>query len=323
MARVAGCDPGTSSLDMLVLDDGQVAEQIRFSPAELRASPSAPVDWLRERGPFDLIAGPSGYGVPLVRNADLTDDHLNQMTLVRPDERGTSQGVLGFSAMLRAFRDSALPVVFLPGVIHLPTVPDHRKFNRIDLGTADKLAVASLAIRQIGGSGRFLLLELGSAFTALIVVHDGQIIHGIGGSAGPIGGQSGGAWDGEAAYWLSPLRKQDLFTGGVRDTNSTIAEDESLRQSLMGLYAVTPFETVVVSGKRADDPAMLPRLRKLFPEFPAIIPLPSLPGAWVKTAAQGAAIIAEGLATDSPLMERLQLRHATGSVLDWLRYRPT
>lgn len=321
MPRVAGCDPGTSSLDVLLLEDGRVADQIRFSPDELRAQPSLPVDWLNAHGHFDLIAGPSGYGVPLVHNRDLTDAHLEQMILVRPDERGTSQGVLGFSAMLRAFRDSRLPVVFLPGVIHLPTVPAYRKFNRIDLGTADKLAVVALAIRQLGNARRFALLEMGSAFTATIIVHDGQIVHGIGGSSGPIGGQSSGAWDGEAAYWLSPLRKRDLFAGGVRDGLPPEAEDESLRQTIMGLNAVTPFDTILISGSRTDDPAMQSRIRKLLPEFRDVVPLQPLPNAWVKSAAQGAALIAEGLAADAPFIDQMRLREASGSVLDWLRYR--
>jgi hypothetical protein len=57
MIRVAGADPGTSSLDLLVLEDGVVADQARFSPDQLRADPSQPVAWLCERGPFDLIAG--------------------------------------------------------------------------------------------------------------------------------------------------------------------------------------------------------------------------------------------------------------------------
>ena len=116
MPRVAGCDPGTSSLDVLVLSDGTVADQVRFAPADLSNDPELPVRWLRDRGPFDLIAGPSGYGLPLVRAADCSDLDLDLMSLVRPDERGTARGVPAFSAVARAFRDSGLPVVFLPDV---------------------------------------------------------------------------------------------------------------------------------------------------------------------------------------------------------------
>src|SRR5262249_12549405 len=112
MLRVAGCDPGTSSLDVLVLQDGTVVDQVRYAPEQLRADSAAPVAWLRDRGPFDLIAGPSGYGLPLIRAADCTDSQLELMSLVRPDERGSQEGVAGFSAVVRAFRDSGLPVVF-------------------------------------------------------------------------------------------------------------------------------------------------------------------------------------------------------------------
>src|SRR6266545_4070220 len=109
MPRVAGCDPGTSSLDILALEDGRVVAKVRIEPDELREEPTIPVQWLREEGPFDLIAGPSGYGLPLVSAADCTDSQLALMSLVRPDER-EAKGVGAFSAMLRALRDSGLPV---------------------------------------------------------------------------------------------------------------------------------------------------------------------------------------------------------------------
>ncbi len=102
MPRVAGCDPGTSSLDILALEDGRVVAQVRIESDDLRADPTLPVRWLRDEGPFDLIAGPSGYGLPLVRAADCTDAQLGLMSLVRPDERA-AKGVGGFSAMLRRF----------------------------------------------------------------------------------------------------------------------------------------------------------------------------------------------------------------------------
>src|SRR2546421_11244828 len=111
MVRVAGTDPGTSSLDLLVLDDGAVRDQVRFAPDDLRADAELPVRWLAERGPFDLVAGPSGYGLPLRRAADCTDRDLALLSLVRPDDRGRG-GAPGFSAVVRAFRASGPPAVF-------------------------------------------------------------------------------------------------------------------------------------------------------------------------------------------------------------------
>src|SRR4051794_12478292 len=188
--RVAGADPGTSSLDLLVLQDGAVVEQRRFPSEELRANAALPVRWLEERGPFDLVAGPSGYGLPLVRAGDCGERERALMALVRPDERGQAEerprGVAGFSSPLAAVCGSSLPVVFLPGVIHLPSVPAHRKVNRIDLGTPDKLCVAVLALAlragQRGGDlGAYhgCVVELGSAFTACVVLSGGRVVDGL------------------------------------------------------------------------------------------------------------------------------------------------
>ena len=325
--RVAGCDPGTSSLDLLILDDGAVAGQQRFSASKLQADPSAPVRWLTEHGPFALIAGPSGYGLPLIRAADCTERDRALMTLVRADERGRGgQGVLGFSTLLSAICTSELPVVFLPGVIHLPTVPEHRKINRIDLGTPDKLCVAALALAT-RVKGRACVVELGSAFTACVVIEDGHIVDGMGGTSGPCGWSSGGAWDGELAYLLSPLNKGDLFTGGVSsapdgETGRRLFV-EGLVKAVAGLRAVTPFGEIILSGRLLKtEPALTDRASAALGDIGAVVPLASLPGVRVKQAAQGAAVIADGLAggRHAPLVERLRLREAAGTVLDWLRH---
>jgi predicted butyrate kinase (DUF1464 family) len=324
MVRVAGTDPGTGSFDLLILDNGLVADQTRYSPQNLQADPEAPTRWLLERRPFDVVAGPSGYGLPLKHAVDCTPGDLAQMALVRPEERGQNQGVTQFLGIVRSFAASELPVVFLPGVIHLGTVPAHRKVNRIDLGTADKLCVAALALAQHPDLARaaFCLVELGGAFTACVVVVDGRVVDGIGGTGGPLGWHSSGGWDGEVAYLLSPLAKRDLFTGGVRsiaDPATAIAAfTESVCRAVAGLRAVTPFSDVILSGRLLDqEPAVA---QQIAAALGSVQQLAALPGAWVKHAAQGAAVLADGLAGGryAPLVHQLQLRDARGSVLDWL-----
>jgi predicted butyrate kinase (DUF1464 family) len=328
MPRIAATDPGTSSLDLLVLQDGAVRDQCRFAPDKLGADAGLPVRWLLQRGPFDLVAGPSGYGLPLLRAADCTDRDLALLSLVRPDDRAHA-GVAGFSAMVRAFRASGLPVVFLPGVIHLPTVPAHRKINRIDLGTPDKLCVAALALAQQAAPEQFrgCVVELGTAFTACVVLDNGRVVDGAGGSSGPCGWASPGAWDGETAYLFSPLSKRDLFAGGAGSVADAATGQAWFRESLVkavaGLQAVTPFAHVLLSGRLLEtEPVIAEAVVSDLARFGQVTRLESLPGAWVKHAAQGAAVLADGLASGwyAPLAERLALRDATGTVLDWLRH---
>jgi len=331
--RVAGTDPGTTSLDLLILQDGQVFDQCRLSPQQIQADPASPPRWLAERGPLDLAAGPSGYGLPLVRAADCTERDLLLMNLVRPDERGRG-GVVGFRALLESFCRSTLPVIFLPGVIHLPSVPSHRKSNRIDLGTADKLCVAALALAQrcarlqcAFGDYRGCVVELGSAFTACLVLDQGRIVDALGGTSGPCGWASGGAWDGETAYLFGPLGKRDLFAGGARDLAERDVGERALREGLVkavaGLRACTAFAEIVLSGRLLEtQPELAGRIEQDLARLAPVVRLESLPGAWVKHAAQGAAVLADGLAGGgwAALVEHMQLRQAAGTVLDWLSH---
>src|SRR4051812_21295625 len=81
LIRVVGTDPGTSSLDLLLLRDGAVAGQRRFFPAEVRGRAEILGELLAGWAPIDLVAGPSGYGLPLVRGESLTEDQIDQMSL--------------------------------------------------------------------------------------------------------------------------------------------------------------------------------------------------------------------------------------------------
>lgn len=326
MPRVVGCDPGTSGLDLALMDDGEIVDQASLEQERLFQGSDVFPSVLRAWAPVELVAGPSGYGVPLVRGAELSDDHLDQMALVRPDERGRAVGIGGFRRRVRELIETGLPCVFLPGGVHLPTIPAHRKANAIDLGTADKVCVVALALhqhRELTGvpydRATFAVVEVGSAFTAVLIVERGRIVDAAAGTRGPIGARSGGLWDGEAAYWLAPVSKDDLFRGGVRDLgeHGGVAFGESLRKHVAGLKAVTPFGRVYLSGARrslADG---------WLDDLAAVSPLPSLPGARVKHAAQGAALIADGLAggRHGDLVESLALRAASGRIDDYLTYR--
>jgi predicted butyrate kinase (DUF1464 family) len=231
--------------------------------------------------------------------------------------------VTGFRAWVQALLESGLPVTFLPGGIHLPTIPAHRKHFSIDLGTADKVAVAALAVAQELSAGRseheiqFALAEIGSAFTSVLVISGGAIVDAAAGSRGPIGRQSPGAWDGEVAYWLSPLSKNDLFQHGLDHLPSALRGDafrESLRKHVAGLQAVTPFQRIYLSG------AFRHMAEGVLEDLGQVSRLRSLAGAWVKHAAQGAAILADGLCggRHGRVLELLKLREASGTVLDHL-----
>lgn len=319
--RVAGCDPGTSSLDIVILDDGKVADQTRFPPELLRVDPRAPVSWLQQRRPLEFVAAPSGYGLPCREVQKCTAMERKLLSLVRQDEANAS-GVIGFSAICDAFMQSELPAFFLPGVIHLPTIPTHRKWNRIDLGTADKLAVAALGL-ELASVPSFALLEMGSAFTSCLVLQDGQIIDGLGGTAGAIGARSAGSWDGELAYILSPLHKKDLFQGGLDTHENAEAFLESSVRIVAGMKAVHSFDRCVLSGALlGSHPDLVHSLKDRLSRVAEVHVLGNLPGAWVKQAAQGAAILADGLAhgRHRALVEKLRLREASGTVLDWITH---
>src|SRR6266545_615462 len=196
MPRVIGVDPGTVSIDLCGLDDGRLFLDRSLPTARALADPAGFVALLERAGPLDLVAGPSGYGLPLTRVQDATEDDLRLAFLAAPGEAG---GIGGLAALVRALARSSLPVVLTPGVVHLPTVPAHRKVNRVDMGTAEKVCAVALAIdEQARRLARpltevsLVLLELGGAFSAAVAVAGGRIVDGAGGSSGARAGRRGG-----------------------------------------------------------------------------------------------------------------------------------
>jgi predicted butyrate kinase (DUF1464 family) len=346
MPRVAGVDPGTVSFDLCVLQDGEPAVEQVFETGSLSADSGPLLEALARHGPYDLIYGPSGYGLPLVAAADVGDRELAEMVLVRTDEARADAGVGGMRSLLRALARSGLPVVFGPGVIHLPSVPRHRKYNRIDLGTADKVCAAAYAIADQSArraialrETAMVLLELGGAFTAAMAITGGQIVDGLGGSSGPLGVRAAGALDGEVAYLLGPaLRKQTLFTGGALDPTGSLqitdlealwssaayAEGwtallEAVAKAVRALRVSVPApHEIVVSGRLARLPELVAALGSSLGDVAPVIAL--VPGR-ASAAAHGGALLADALAggRNAVLAEVLRVREASGTALDHLR----
>src|SRR2546428_1672734 len=82
MPRVVGIDPGTVSIDVCGIDDGRLFLDHSFPTGRALAEPAAFVALLDAAGPPDLVAGPSGYGLPLTRVQDASDrseEHTSEL----------------------------------------------------------------------------------------------------------------------------------------------------------------------------------------------------------------------------------------------------
>lgn len=358
MPRVVGIDPGTVSIDLCGLDGGRVFLDQSLPTADALADPSPLLELLADQhraAPLDLVAGPSGYGLPLIPAREVT---ANQLRLAYLAAEGEPGGIGGLGTLIRriARMRPAVPVVLTPGVIHLASVPPHRKVNRVDMGTADKVCACALAVREEAGRRRcherdvsLILLELGGAFTAALAVEEGQIVDGCGGTSGPLGARAAGALDGEVAFLAGTMTKEALFRGGVatiagvpdasvesvlaapgtpREALARAAYLESVVKSAAALLVAAPrADVVVLSGRLAHVGGVADEIARRLGELRAAGRLPPLmvrtlagftPVA--KAAAQGAALIADGLAGGraSTLVGALGLRAAAGSALDHL-----
>jgi predicted butyrate kinase (DUF1464 family) len=352
VARAVGIDPGTVSFDLCGLEDGQVFLDTSIPTTTFAQNPATLIDLLMSVRPVDLIAAPSGYGLPLVRIEEFGERERFLFTLVDERERGRIAVLGGMGKMIPLMKASGLPLIFLPGVIHLPTVPEHRKANKVDMGTADKLCCLALGIydqaRRYGIAYRetsFIYVEVGGAYTAVMAVDGGKVVDGLGGTSNSVGYYSLGSMDGELAYLLGGFPKQALFTGGVAyiagrpdlppEELAALAEsDERVRMAwealLEGVCKAVAAERVVVphareillSGRLCRTERVLQELLARLAPFGPVRRVQGFAGT-AKEAAQGAALIAEGLAGGAyrELVEVMEIRGARGTVLDHLYVR--
>lgn len=347
LVRVLGIDPGTMSFDLCGLKDRAVFLDLSIPTKRIARNPNVLLRLIRKAGRFDLIVGPSGYGLPLTHAREVWDREGRLMLLRRPDDVEKRGAILRLGRIVGLLKKSGMNVCFIPGVIHLPTVPIHRKANKIDMGTADKLCSAVLAIHDQSThlgidyeSTSFILGELGYAYNAFLAVQGGKVVDGIGGTLAGPGFLSLGAMDGELAYLLKSFNKALLFTGGVRSISgkktltpeefSELAKSkprhklaweafmEGVEKSVATLSVSNPTpREILLSGRLSRSASIREELVRRLSKFGPVRQVQGF-ARISKEAAQGAAIIGDGLVGGRfrALVEIAEIRKASGTVLD-------
>ncbi len=363
--KVLGIDPGTKSFDLALIEGPKVVVERSIETEVVAKDPRSLVEAVLEVN-ADVVAAPSGYGVPPTRLKEVKDPHrfAVEVLLLSTDEdieEGISRGDVGayvYKALALAIEElwrMGIEAMFIPSVILLPTVPVWRKLNKIDMGTADKLAVAALGVydqsRRLGigfEEVSFVLVELGFGYNAVIAVENGKVIDGEGGASSGIGFLTSGPLDAEVVVAGRNWSRVDVFHGGVADIcrANSLAEavdkarwgDERCRNAVKAYIEgvvksvariLMSFESrpreIMLSGRYSRDEA----IRKLVADALARFNIPIrriglLEGARVsKEAAQGYAIIAEGLYGGyfNELVKHMEIDRACGTTLSWV-YHP-
>jgi len=347
--RVLGIDPGTLSFDVCGREGERLTLDRSLPTAEVGRRPEVLIDLLRAAGPVDLVVGPSGYGLPWVGVADAGPREIDLLLLGDAGDgpRGTIVG--GMGRIVAALKESGLPVCFAPGVIHLASVPGHRKVNRIDMGTADKLCAVALGVWDQARryalpyeETSFVYLELGGAFTAVIAVQGGTVVDGAGGTSGAVGYLACGALDGELAYLMRGFSKGSLASGGVAYVAGAPGSDPGdlaaaapgegraavaweaffegvLKQVGAEMTVLEAPREILLSGRLSRVPWVADEVTRRLRRFAPVRRVEGYAEV-AKEAAQGAALIGQGLVGGAlaGLVETMGLRAASGSALDHL-----
>jgi len=328
----AGIDAGTKSYRIAVLDDScdlydlknaKITKIIEVPTERVKKRPEEFVKLLKDIN-ADVYSGLSGYGLPVKHFSELSERDIKLMTLTL--ERNSS---VGLRKLLRLI-PGEMEFYTIPAVIHLPSVPEHRKFCRIDMGTYDKLCSAIAAIAM--GNENFVLAEVGYGYSSFLAVRDGKIVDGLGGSSFLPSYGSVGCLDSEIAYLLGEFSKSLLMTGlrelegrmANRIANSLDRMSNSVMEALAenvvkGIAAIsttTQAEKVFLSGRFAETllESVRERVRKLLGESMRVKVLSR------NSSALGAAAVSSAIAGGKfrRVVERAEIFSAKGTILDYL-----
>ncbi len=338
--RVIGIDPGTKGFSLLGIDNDKIFLDEMFPTEEIVKDANRLVSALEQNLPVDAIIGPSGYGIPVTHIKDSKDSDLELM-LPKESEISVNEAIRSFYYF---GKEKKLPLYFTPGVIHLPTVPKYRKSNRMDMGTADKLCCAALALEQYSKYHKkpysecsFIFLEVGYGFTAAIGIQNGKVVDAVGGTSGFSGFLSPGAIDSELAIRIPKEPQGVLFTGGAAGTTQELSPQElplnnlkaypdvwnTLIESAIKDIAIvtttTEAQEIIISGRLSRIPQIREELTNRLSCYGKVVPL-TKKAKEASEGAEGAMIIGIGLLGGKykELIETLELLDARGTMYDYI-----
>ena len=343
MVKTIGIDSGTKTMDIYGFDDenGEVLIDLAIPREEVTKNPNLIIERLRETqrtaGFINAIVGPSGYGMPLQRARETSYSDIALATFVTEADIKRGLKIVGLREVMKLMKGAEdLEVWFTPSVVHLTTVPEYRKANKIDMGTSDKVLSAVLAVKNQSerlkipyDETNFILLEIGFAYTSALAIRNGQIVDAMAGTAGFPSYLGMGFLDAELTYALAntvkDFSKLMLFSGGcasvagidqskpleefasLAKSNEKVREGyelmmESIVKDVASLLPAIKPKEVMLSGRFVNMPQFLDaikfRLQDFFSEIGFCVDIVKFQGEAkvTKQAAEGAAVFANGLA---------------------------
>ncbi|MFB0567400.1 MAG: DUF1464 family protein [Candidatus Bathyarchaeia archaeon] len=351
--RALGIDPGTKNYDLLCIEDDvdNVVLDESISTEVVASEPSQVFKMITD-AKADVIVGPSGYGLEFKHISQFTKEDVALTTLDKVGDINIPV-LSGLRKLLWMMKEAGLNAYSAPGVVLLPTIPLHRKVNKIDMGTADKTCVTAFAIwdqaKEHGISydkTSLICVEMGFGYNATMAVENGQIIDAIGGTIFPGPGYlTLSQMDGELAYILGEFSKLKLFEAGaafiaarkmleLEDFCANLDKDEyqlawqSMLEGIVKAVAMlrTSFKKqlreIILTGRLSRVERLRKDLEKVLSEkFDASVRQPVHSFAKeAKDVAQGTTLIANGIAGGkySELVDVMKIKDVKGTVLDYI-----
>jgi predicted butyrate kinase (DUF1464 family) len=347
--KVLGIDPGSASWDFFGLEDNRVILDTSIPTKEIINDPQKTITVIKSVENIDLMVAPSGFGLPLKKVSNLTEKDIF-FTLLKFEQKDKEK-LIGLGEILRSIKAEKIPGIIVPSVKHLPTVPRYRKINKIDMGTADKLCTSVVGIRDqterfktTPEEVNFIMVEAGYGFTAVLAIENGQIVDGIGGS-NIMGFRACGSLDGELAYLIKDIKKDNIYKGGVasiagyfnlslKEITILAEKDDQIKTALKAylssvkkaVFGISSSFTekdkiteILLAGRGAELNYLKQRFFRGLKDVAPVRVMKTY-SQIAKRAAQGAAFIAKGvLGSDemcNSIINNLKIKEASGTVLD-------